>query len=180
MNPPNYLPKTHPISILIQTIAQLFVAPFAQVTNHKSLVGTLDSTLAAHFQGKEPKLAPRTWKPFVPIMLPMAGPISGCAEEKENCNQSVGVGGRGANSCAFMNKRQLIATLSSLFLGEIRSNLVERAHEFTDCAYTKHEHRESIVLLLNCIKLQLNKLVKLIYRLVSAASLPSTSKLGAR
>lgn len=66
-----------------------------------------------------------------------------------------------------MNKSQLVQALNVAFLGELKQNLVERLHEFTDCAYTKHEHRESIVSLLSCIKFQLHKLVKLIYRLVS-------------
>lgn len=71
-----------------------------------------------------------------------------------------------------MNKRELIGSLNSVFLGELRSVLIERAHEFTDCAYTNHEHRETIMLLLQCVKLQLNKLVKLIYRLVSVCAAP--------
>lgn len=66
-----------------------------------------------------------------------------------------------------MNKRQLIDSLTCAFLGDLRTELVERVHEFTDCAYTKHEHRETIIQLVQCIKLQLNKLVKLIYRMVS-------------
>ena len=72
-------------------------------------------------------------------------------------------------SVLLMDKRQLVRALNATFLGELKSQLVERLHEFTDCAYTKHEHRESIVSLLACIKLQLNRLVKLIYRLVSVA-----------
>lgn len=66
-----------------------------------------------------------------------------------------------------INKRQLINSLNSTFLGETKTNLVERAHEFTDCPYTKHEHRETIVLLLHCIKILLNRFVKLLYKLVS-------------
>lgn len=69
-----------------------------------------------------------------------------------------------------MDKRQLVRALNSTFLGELKSNLIERLHEFTDCAYTKHEHREQIVALLTCVKFQLNKLVKLIYRLVSVGA----------
>lgn len=69
-----------------------------------------------------------------------------------------------------MNKRQLINALHSILMTDIKSVLVERAHEFTDCAYTKHEHREAILVLMYCIKMQLNKLVKLIYKLVSMAS----------
>lgn len=70
-------------------------------------------------------------------------------------------------SFMLMNKRQLISTLQEILLTDIKSVLVERAHEFTDCAYTKHEHRETILVLIYCIKLQLSKLVKLIYKLVS-------------
>lgn len=66
-----------------------------------------------------------------------------------------------------INKRQLINSLNSAFLGEAKTNLIERVHEFTDSAYTKHEHREIIVLLLQCIKMLLNRFVKLLYKLVS-------------
>lgn len=69
-----------------------------------------------------------------------------------------------------MDKRQLIDALTSTFLGKLKSSLVERVQEFTDCAYTKHENRETILQLVQCIKLQLNKLVKLLYRLVSLFS----------
>lgn len=84
------------------------------------------------------------------------------AEEKENQFQL----DRQA-SLMLMSKRQLVASLNCVFLGELKANLIERAHEFTDCAYTKHEHRETIVLLLAALKLLLNKLVKLLYQLVS-------------
>lgn len=66
-----------------------------------------------------------------------------------------------------MEKRLLISTLNSLFLDEVKVNLIERAHEFTDCAYTKHEHREDILILLQCVRFQLNKLVKILYKCVS-------------
>jgi len=66
-----------------------------------------------------------------------------------------------------MDKRQLVQALNESFLGELRGNLVERLHEFTDCPYVKHEHRQLIVSLLTCVKVLLNKFVKLIYRLVS-------------
>lgn len=72
-----------------------------------------------------------------------------------------------ADNSVFMSKRQLIDALTSTFLGDLKTELIERVHEFTDCAYTKHEHRETILQLVQCIKLQLNKLVKLTYRMVS-------------
>lgn len=68
-----------------------------------------------------------------------------------------------------MNKRQLVRALNVTFLGDAKQNLVERLHEFTDCAYTNHERRERIVSLLAGIKFLMNKFVKLIYRLVSGA-----------
>lgn len=66
-----------------------------------------------------------------------------------------------------MEKRLLISTLNKLFFEEVKVNLIERAHEFTDCAYTKHEHREDILMLMQCVRFQLNKLVKIIYKCVS-------------
>lgn len=70
-------------------------------------------------------------------------------------------------NCLLMSKRQLVNALAETLLGEARANLVQCLHEFTDCAYTKHEQRESIVNSVQCIKLILNRLVKLIYRMVS-------------
>lgn len=72
-----------------------------------------------------------------------------------------------AASALLMSKRQLVKALNGLFLADVKTNLTERVQEFTDCPYTKHEHRETIITLLQCIKFQLNKFVKLIYRLVS-------------
>ena len=69
---------------------------------------------------------------------------------------------------ALMNKRQLVKALNLTFLNEIKANLVKGLHEFTDCAYTKHESRETILSLLAYVKFQLNKFVRLIYRLVSS------------
>lgn len=68
-------------------------------------------------------------------------------------------------SLLLMGKRELIARLSATYLGSLRASLIERVHEFTDCAYTRPERRESILKLLQCIKHQLNRLVKLIYKL---------------
>lgn len=70
-----------------------------------------------------------------------------------------------------MERRLLISTLNELFLDQVKVNLIERAHEFTDCAYTKHEHREDILMLLQCIRFQLNKLVKILYKCVSSLAL---------
>lgn len=70
-----------------------------------------------------------------------------------------------------MDKRQLVRALNATFLGALKSNLIERLHEFTDCAYTKHEHRQTLLALLGCIKFQLHRFVKLIYRLVSGVFL---------
>ncbi|KAG9510680.1 Alpha-catulin, partial [Fragariocoptes setiger] len=38
--------------------------------------------------------------------------------------------------------------------------LLERTHDFTDCAYTSHEHRQNILMLVDCIKAQINHIVK--------------------
>lgn len=101
-------------------------------------------------------------------------------EDKENDELEADTNSSQFSQTGFMlmNKRQLMANLNSLFLGELKSQLIERAQEFTDCAYTKHERRETILLLLQCIKLQLNKLVKLLYRFVSAPSKSLSSKLA--
>lgn len=77
-----------------------------------------------------------------------------------------------------MDKRQLIDALTSTFLGKLKSSLVERVQEFTDCAYTKHENREIILQLVQCLKLQLNKLVKLLYKLVSLSFYPKNISLN--
>lgn len=38
--------------------------------------------------------------------------------------------------------------------------IVERTQDFTDSAYTSHEHRENILLLCDRIKLELNQLLR--------------------
>jgi alpha-catulin len=38
--------------------------------------------------------------------------------------------------------------------------LIERTQDFTDSAYTKHEHREKILLLADQAKLQLNQVIQ--------------------
>lgn len=88
--------------------------------------------------------------------------------DNAGCRRQTLAGSSVAPNFMLMNKRQLINTLHSILLVDIKSVLVERTHEFTDCAYTKHEHRESILVLMYCIKMQLARLVKLIYRLVSS------------
>lgn len=72
-----------------------------------------------------------------------------------------------SHNIMLLNKRQLVNVLNTIFLGDIRNEFIDRIYEFTDCPYTNHEHRELILQLLQCIKIQLNKLVKTLYRLVS-------------
>lgn len=102
---------------------------------------------------------------------PIQNSSSSCLiDRRRRCLQRSFGPARPALNFLLMNRRQIISILNGLFLSELKSNLIERAHEFTDCAYTKHEHRETILLLIDCIKLLLNKLVKLLYRLVSSSS----------
>lgn len=134
---------------------QLLVEPLTRITDYKCLVGTLNEILQQHQQQQ---------------LVGFNGPNeSQRTDDKENHGHfsASRIVDSASNHFMLMSKRQLVDALNSLFLSKLKSNLVERCHEFTDCPYTSHEHRENIVLLLHCIKLQLNKLVKLIYRLVS-------------
>lgn len=46
--------------------------------------------------------------------------------------------------------------------------VIDRTQDFTDSAYTTHEHRENIILLCERIKIQLEQLVRIASGLVSA------------
>lgn len=47
--------------------------------------------------------------------------------------------------------------------------VVERTQDFTDSAYTSHEHREKILLICDRLKLELNQLLRIGVCLVSRA-----------
>ena len=50
--------------------------------------------------------------------------------------------------------------------------ITERVQDFTDSAYTSHEHRESILLLCDRVKLELNQLLRIGLSMVSATFVP--------
>lgn len=140
---------------------QLLVEPLTRISDYKCLVGTLNEILQQHQlqQQQQQQQLVGFNGPNEPQRI----------DDKENHVYfgASRIVDSASNHFMLMNKRQLVDALNGLFLSQLKSNLVERCHEFTDCPYTSHEHRENIVLLLHCIKLQLNKLVKHIYRLVS-------------
>ena len=47
-------------------------------------------------------------------------------------------------------------------------SITERTHDFTDSAYTSHEHRENILLLCDRVKLELNHLHRVGVQVVSS------------
>lgn len=64
-------------------------------------------------------------------------------------------------------ERMVETTRMTLMLPECRETLtstidtvVERTQDFTDSAYTSHEHRENILLLCDRVKLELNSLLR--------------------
>lgn len=52
-------------------------------------------------------------------------------------------------------------------LSSALDTIVERTQDFTDSAYTSHEHRENILLLCDRTKLELNQLLRVGVSLVS-------------
>lgn len=72
----------------------------------------------------------------------------------------------------------------TLMLPECRETLtstidtvVERTQDFTDSAYTSHEHRENILLLCDRVKLELNSLLRVGNSMVSFHFYKSVLKL---
>lgn len=150
---------------------------FGQVNNYKQLVGALNASFLG-FELAQAEAAVRNNQPEgpanevplgagsgdSPIVQPGRDYALGYAISADSKVQQQQAGG---SNMLLMNKRQLVRALNAVFLGEVKIGLTERVHEFTDCPYTRHEHRENILSLLQSIRFQLNKLVKLLYKLVS-------------
>lgn len=66
-----------------------------------------------------------------------------------------------------MTRLTLLGPDSKERLTQALDTIVERTQDFTDSAYTSHEHRENILLLCDRAKLELNKLLRVGVSLVS-------------
>lgn len=162
------------------------MAPFRVVASQRCLIEALDATLVGQQYSNQFSNRPSNATPKFRASSAGVEDSSSCwiwnnnskgannENNKENGYDFQAAAAAGSNSdiltsrdLLLINKRQLINSLNSTFLGQTKTNLIERAHEFTDCPYMKHEHRESIVLLLHCVKILLNKFVRLLYKLVS-------------
>lgn len=69
-----------------------------------------------------------------------------------------------------MTRLTLLGPDSKERLTQALDTIVERTQDFTDSAYTSHEHRENILLLCDRAKLELNKLLRVGVSLVSIQS----------
>lgn len=171
--------------VVVFVLLQLLVRPLALSPDHKCLIESLNGTIEAHQEGRLRRVgAEQQCWPTQAVNLHLDSSqvvVAGSEQDqqqqeeanKENrCNSSSIVANANQLGAHFMlmARRELFASLNSIFLGDLRANLIERVQEFTDCAYTSHEHRETILLLLNCIKLQLAKLVRLLHKLVSISN----------
>jgi len=67
-----------------------------------------------------------------------------------------------------MTRLTLLEPDSKERLTQALDTIVERTQDFTDSAYTSHEHRENILLLCDRAKLELNQLLRVGVSLVSA------------
>jgi hypothetical protein len=67
-----------------------------------------------------------------------------------------------------MTRLTLLGPDSKERLTQALDTIVERTQDFTDSAYTSHEHRENILLLCDRAKLELNQLLRVGVSLVSA------------
>jgi hypothetical protein len=66
-----------------------------------------------------------------------------------------------------MTRLTLLGPDSKERLTQALDTIVERTQDFTDSAYTSHEHRENILLLCDRAKLELNQLLRVGVSLVS-------------
>lgn len=66
-----------------------------------------------------------------------------------------------------MTKMTLLTPTTKDSLTSAVDTIVERTQDFTDSAYTSHEHRENILLLCDRVKLELNQLLRVGINLVS-------------
>ena len=69
-----------------------------------------------------------------------------------------------------MTRLTLLGPDSKERLTQALDTIVERTQDFTDSAYTSHEHRENILLLCDRAKLELNQLLRVGVSLVSAGT----------
>lgn len=60
-----------------------------------------------------------------------------------------------------MSRMTLLATSTRERLSSALNVAVERTQDFTDSAYTSHDHREKILLLCDRAKLELNSLLRI-------------------
>lgn len=82
-----------------------------------------------------------------------------------------------------MNKLVLMGPLCRARLSRMLDAVIERTQDFTDSAYTTHEHREKILLQCDRLKLELNQLLRVAVSLVSlthppTVQLPLWSRIG--
>ncbi|XP_075214953.1 alpha-catenin related [Lycorma delicatula] len=80
--------------------------------------------------------------------------------EDWDVGRTVGAALRHFENLVEMTRMTLLTPTSKETLTAAIDTIVERTQDFTDSAYTSHEHRESILLLCDRVKLELNQLLR--------------------
>lgn len=87
--------------------------------------------------------------------------------EDWDAGKTVSAALRHFESIVEMTRLTLLTPASKESLSAALDTIVERTQDFTDSAYTSHEHRENILLLCDRVKLELNQLLRVGVSLVS-------------
>ncbi|XP_022186503.2 alpha-catulin isoform X2 [Nilaparvata lugens] len=80
--------------------------------------------------------------------------------EDWDAGRTVGAAVRHLESLVDMTRMTLLTPTTKESLSAALDTIVERTQDFTDSAYTSHEHRENILMLCDRVKLQLNQLLR--------------------
>lgn len=84
---------------------------------------------------------------------------------------------RQLESLVEMSRLSSVNTQTRESLATALDNVVDTTQDFTDSAYTSHDHRQNIIALTDQVKVQLNQLLQLSQTLVSFTYLPFKFKL---
>lgn len=71
------------------------------------------------------------------------------------------------DNAAEMTRLTLLTPATREMLSQAVDTIIERTQDFTDSAYTSHEHRENILLLCDRVKMELEQLLRVGVNLVS-------------
>jgi hypothetical protein len=95
------------------------------------------------------------------------GVCEGDMTEDWDASKTVSVAIRQFESLIEMTRLTFVTPPTKESLTSALDTILERTQDFTDSAYTSHEHRENILLLCDRVKLQLNQLLRVGVSLVS-------------